>query len=670
MIRLGSILAIAILPAAPSLEGAGARDWYDGFEDYAAGESVAGQGIWQTWSGGTGTPEDALVSDEEAASGVNSLLIVGPNDTVAIFQDLTEGIWVVGAKVFVPSTMSGTLYFILMNRFVQACTGEPCDWSVQLQMSAAAGVIHDDLGGGTLPLALDEWAAIRVEIDLDRNIHNIFYNDAPLAEGRAWDDTGHRTIEAMDLYSGDCDGAFYDDVSLAKVCSPAAVERTVDPGSTALIEGVEVPAYVEGTPMLVTLTLSNVRKASAGCPDLGDVTIAEEIPEGWTATEISGGGTFANGTVTWLIPAADVKEGTLTYRASGPASFADVVITGTVTEEGNPHPGPVRGENIPAADGSLLSDGSIVRWLILGPYIQDVLPDPPIVNPTSAPLEQDFLSDGLDIFEDSVRPREGDRVATAFGAAAALRLAGPADGATRAGLNPGGIPTWFPWRDLDGIVRFDGPPLFGGDVNNAMAYAVCYLEAKEDLRDITIECGSNDGFQLLIDGEGLWTQAVYREWQGFTDIVGPLDLDAGLHILMLKIFEAAGAWEFGVRIRTSAGAPFIDGYTVCLNPEGCAHPPSIRFIRGDADGNGAYTIGDGIQILERQFSSRPSYASDCEETGDVDGNGILTIGDAVYLFNYLFAGGPRPADPAPACGTLDPNDLRMGCSAGVVQGCR
>jgi len=71
--------------------------------------------------------------------------------------------------------------------------------------------------------------------------------------------------------------------------------------------------------------------------------------------------------------------------------------------------------------------------------------------------------------------------------------------------------------------------------------------------------------------------------------------------------------------------------------------PPIGFIRGDADGNGQYTIGDGIQILNLQFDPAVTkMGSDCDDTGDLDDNGVFTIGDAVYLFNFLFAGGPAP----------------------------
>ncbi|MBN1420125.1 MAG: hypothetical protein JXP34_15205 [Planctomycetes bacterium] len=89
---------------------------------------------------------------------------------------------------------------------------------------------------------------------------------------------------------------------------------------------------------------------------------------------------------------------------------------------------------------------------------------------------------------------------------------------------------------------------------------------------------------------------------------------------------------------------------------GTVEPPDAVFIRGDTDGNGQFTIGDGVQVLERLFANRPAFTSNCEDTGDVDDNGVLTIGDAVWVFNYLFADGEDPKAPGPETCGVDPTD--------------
>ncbi|MBN1417373.1 MAG: hypothetical protein JXP34_01275 [Planctomycetes bacterium] len=98
-------------------------------------------------------------------------------------------------------------------------------------------------------------------------------------------------------------------------------------------------------------------------------------------------------------------------------------------------------------------------------------------------------------------------------------------------------------------------------------------------------------------------------------------------------------------------------------PDECEGIVGVRFIRGDTDGNGTYTLGDGVQILERLFANRQAYTSDCEDTGDLDDNGFLTIGDAIQVFNYLFASGTEPAPPAVTCGVDPTPATTLGCAS-------
>ena len=61
---------------------------------------------------------------------------------------------------------------------------------------------------------------------------------------------------------------------------------------------------------------------------------------------------------------------------------------------------------------------------------------------------------------------------------------------------------------------------------------------------------------------------------------------------------------------------------------------------GDADGNGAWSIGDAVYIINFIFASGPP--PNPISNGDADGNGAISIGDAVFLINFIFAGGPPP----------------------------
>ncbi|MBN1421603.1 MAG: discoidin domain-containing protein [Planctomycetes bacterium] len=140
----------------------------------------------------------------------------------------------------------------------------------------------------------------------------------------------------------------------------------------------------------------------------------------------------------------------------------------------------------------------------------------------------------------------------------------------------------------------------------------------------------------------------------------PYTLSEGFEIQLPKGTE-------GQYVRVERLGPDVKGlmYLSLAEVEVYTAPAGTQFIRGDTDGNGIYTLGDGIQVLERLFADREAYTSDCEDTGDLDDNGILTIGDAVWLFNYLFAEGELkkpPYPPADTCG-LDPTpETTLGCN--------
>lgn len=76
-----------------------------------------------------------------------------------------------------------------------------------------------------------------------------------------------------------------------------------------------------------------------------------------------------------------------------------------------------------------------------------------------------------------------------------------------------------------------------------------------------------------------------------------------------------------------------------------------RFVRGDANGDGALDLGDAVVALSHLFAGAPAP---CRDACDLDDDGRLDLADPVSALNYLFAGGPSPAAPFPGCGT-DPD---------------
>jgi len=116
----------------------------------------------------------------------------------------------------------------------------------------------------------------------------------------------------------------------------------------------------------------------------------------------------------------------------------------------------------------------------------------------------------------------------------------------------------------------------------------------------------------------------------------------------------------------SPGCGAGEGSIVCIQWPACTlvrctGEPPRKFIRGDTDGDGRYIISDGIQILDRLFSGRQAFGSNCDDTGDFDDSGALDLGDAISVFNFLFAQGREPKAPYPGCGE-DPTADDLPCA--------
>ena len=88
------------------------------------------------------------------------------------------------------------------------------------------------------------------------------------------------------------------------------------------------------------------------------------------------------------------------------------------------------------------------------------------------------------------------------------------------------------------------------------------------------------------------------------------------------------------------------------------------FRRGDANGDGAIDLSDGLRILFQLFEAEPIS---CPKAGDSNDDGAVDISDPTYLLSYLFLGGPAPGQPLASCGA-DPTPDELTC--GSFAGCR
>ncbi len=423
---------------------------------------------------------------------------------------------------------------------------------------------------------------------------------------------------------------------------PVVVRRDITAYGSLLVDGIPQEAYEEGGDLDVVLHLEDVRVAGGECTAAGDVTITEELPASWMASNVTGGGELAEGKIVWRLRAGDlagIQE--LAYTARGPATLPVLTIRGTVSEDATGVRTGARGEQTFRAATRQTADGFITSWLLLGAYTQDGGAAPP-----AEAMRLDYLTDGAQIAEASVMPRAGDTVATEFNGAAAATGLAPSTGG---GLNPDGIPQWYAWEDSQAVIRLASPELYG-NAYNTMGYGVCYLEVEYDI-EVAVACGSDDAIQILVDDVEVWINPVARMWSGGAtpDLTAPFVLGAGVHRLMVKVFQGGGEWNFGVRLQDATGAAPLEGLRVRLEPDGPVTPPPVTFKRGDTNADGAVNIADAVFVLGHLFSMKPPPT--CALTADANDDGIINIADSVTILGHLFARrGPLP-EPFEACGT-------------------
>lgn len=94
---------------------------------------------------------------------------------------------------------------------------------------------------------------------------------------------------------------------------------------------------------------------------------------------------------------------------------------------------------------------------------------------------------------------------------------------------------------------------FGARVDNAVAYAVTFLESTEAV-DAQLALGSDDGVVVWLNGVELHRNDIGRPYGPRQDVV-PVSLRPGVNTLLLKISQGGGDWGFGAHIESRDGKP-------------------------------------------------------------------------------------------------------------------
>jgi hypothetical protein len=204
------VLGLAILSSAAPAQ------WLDNFDGYSPGP-LAAQSVWEEWTGSSGV--DADVTTSESLSAPHSVEILSDNDVVYDFVNLsggrpTSGKWIASIKVYTPSGMSGTGWFIMLDTYPS-----PLHWAVQFGFNGATGKIENGfIAGDKRNLKYDRWMSLVVAIDLDNDRYDAWYGDKLVTENASYT-RGSGALEAavVDLYGATgFSGLYFDDIRLEK----------------------------------------------------------------------------------------------------------------------------------------------------------------------------------------------------------------------------------------------------------------------------------------------------------------------------------------------------------------------------------------------------------------------------------------------------------------------
>ncbi|MCB0805877.1 MAG: hypothetical protein KDC05_08770, partial [Bacteroidales bacterium] len=175
----------------------------DDFESYSVGDYIAVENPdwWDTWSGAPGGTEDAIVSDEQASSGNQSIKVDGVTDAILKMGNKTVGKYELSFKYYIPSGFAG--YYN-----IQHFEAPGVEWAYEVYFGATGSGYLD---AGSAQVAgfdydPDTWVDIVNVIDLDADWTQLYIDGNLIYEWPfSWQSTsqsGTLQLGGMDVFAG------------------------------------------------------------------------------------------------------------------------------------------------------------------------------------------------------------------------------------------------------------------------------------------------------------------------------------------------------------------------------------------------------------------------------------------------------------------------------------
>ena len=191
-------------------------NYFDDFEAYAVGDYLAVEAEeWTTWTQQPGSGEDAFITDAEAFSPTNSVLVEGGTDLILPMGNKATGTYVLEMDLYIPMGFGG--YYNLQH-YQNPGTEWACEFYFGNDGNGEYSAANPEVQSFTHPM--DEWFAVKNIINLDTATGQFFVNGAMIVE---WDfsldaqgDAGINQLGGLDMFAGAITGQtpkfYFDDV--------------------------------------------------------------------------------------------------------------------------------------------------------------------------------------------------------------------------------------------------------------------------------------------------------------------------------------------------------------------------------------------------------------------------------------------------------------------------
>jgi hypothetical protein len=215
LLILGAVVGLVLVPSAAM------ANWSDNFDAYPVGPLVPpGLGGWEGWDF-TASATGYVVASP-FLSPERSQEVLGATDSVHQYSGYNTGVWTYTAWQYIPTTFTGSSYFILLNTYDGL--GGPYNWSTQVSFNGPTHATHPNQvltemssPVATLPIVYGQWVEIRDVIDLTNNTQSFYYGGT-LLQTLSWTEGvsggGVLNIAAVDLFANNATSVYYDDISL------------------------------------------------------------------------------------------------------------------------------------------------------------------------------------------------------------------------------------------------------------------------------------------------------------------------------------------------------------------------------------------------------------------------------------------------------------------------